>query len=173
MVFRLEPKYLKLYPALIATLFLASCSFAPLGIAVPDINLPAGTTFGTICYSEVTESAPVNFTSVKYNAKALYKSGSSLGKFQQLNIVVFARKTDPLPGSPLKCILSQSNADKKISGIIQLKSGIAQNISIGGGTLAGIVSQNKYWIGVATTDSAFISLPGSVKLTNGNIQAFF
>ncbi len=161
------------YLILIALIVLSSCSFAPLGIAVPDIELPAGTTFGTICYSEVRESAPLNFTSVKYNAKALYKSGNSLGKFQQLNVIVFARKTDPAPGLALKCVLSQSSADKKISGVIRLKSGIQKDISIGGSTLASIVTQNKYWIGVASTDSAFISLPGTVNLTNGNIQAFF
>jgi len=164
---------------IIAFLFLAilasSCSFAPLGIPVADTELTAVNTLGTICYGEVHEKAPLNFSSVRYEADALYSSGNSIGPTQRLDIVVYARASDPLPGVTLavKCVLQAGADDKKISDKINLTSGVKKRISVGGNTLAGIVTHDKYWIGVSTTDAAFLSFPGTVKLSSGIIKAYF
>jgi len=156
-------------------LLTTACSFAPLAIPVADSELTAVNTLGTICYGEVHKRAPANFSSVRYLGDALYTSGNSVGPTQRLDIVIYARASDPLPGASLavKCVLQAGEADEPISEKISLLSGIKKHISAGGGTLAGIVTHDKYWIGISTTDAAFLSFPGSVKLSNGSIEAYF
>lgn len=160
---------------LLSLSYLSACSFAPLTLSVPDFTIPSGSTASIICYSKVSKSISVSFASVVYEADALYKPNQGLGDNSTINLSFYGRATDPNPelNTDIKCV-SASASDLLLSDTpVNLRANTSQRISVGGSTLASLVTQKVYWLGGSLNDGSLGSLPGSIDFSKGLVKANF
>ncbi len=159
----------------LAPLLFAACSFAPLSIDVPDFFIASGSSASMVCYSKVTESIDVQFTSVSYEATTLYDPGTGLGDNSEIQLEMYGRESDPDPSSSLavKCV-SVSSADTLLSDVpLTLQQNVSKRVSVGGSELARLVTRSEYWLGGSLDDGTPFSLPGRIDFTEGSVKAFF
>ncbi len=154
-------------------LLLAGCSFAPLKVGVPDVEIPGNDSVGLICYAPtpITESAPVGFNRADYQATATYTSvGSSTA-----TVTVYGRTTPPPPGL-LPCVAS-SAADVQLSGPLALTPGVPQEILVGGpeygDALADLISGANYYFGASLSGGVLVSAEERIRLTDGTISVSY
>ena len=156
-----------------ALLLLAGCSFAPISIGVPDVEIPGNSSQSLICYTPtpITEAAPTNFNGADYRATATYISVGT----GDATVTVYGRTTPP-PASPLPCVVP-SAADMPLAGPITLTPGVPQEILIGGpeygGTLADLIVQPTYYFGASLSGGVLVSDKEQIKLTNGTISVYY
>ncbi len=149
---------------------LGGCSFAPIRIGVPDVEIPGNSSYGLVCYtpSPVTETAPVGFSGANYRATATYTSvGTS-----SATVTVYGRTT--APSTP--CVLP-SAVDLPLSGPLTLTPGVSQEVLIGGpeygSTLADLITQPTYYIGASLSGGVLVSQQERIELTNGTISVYY
>ena len=149
---------------------LAGCSFAPISIGVPDVEIPGNSSQGLICYTPtpITEAAPANFNGADYRATATY---SSVGT-GSATVMVYGRSTAP----PSICVVP-SAADLPLSKPITLTPGTPQDILIGGpdygGTLADLIVQPTYYFGASLSGGVLLSDKERITLTDGTISVYY
>ena len=149
---------------------MAACSFAPVSIAVPNVEIPGNSSQGLICYTPapITEKAPANFSSADYRATASYTSVGT----NSATMTVYGRTT--APSTP--CVLP-SAADLPLSGPLTLTPGTPQEVLIGGpdygGTLADLITQPTYYLGASLSGGVLVSQQERIKLTNGSISVYY
>ena len=156
------------------TFALSACSFAPITVPVEDFYIRTGTRGSDVCYTEVTESVSVKFRSVFYEGDATYTPGPSVGDNSRVTMAVFGRASDPDPSSSdtFKCV-TRSDADLLLADDIELTANTSKRIRAGGGELAKLVTQERYWLGGSLDDSSLFSFPGDITFTNGKVKANF
>jgi hypothetical protein len=149
---------------------LAGCSFAPIRIAVPDVEIPGNSSGGLVCYTPtpVTESAPAGFSYADYRADALYSSVED----NPATVVVYGR-TSP-PEAP--CVFP-SDADLQLSSPITLTPGTPTEVLVGGpdysGTLADLITSESYYIGASLAGGVLISTEERILLSDGEISVYY
>ena len=161
-------------PLLVFTFSLSACSFAPITVPVDDFYIRTGSSGSDVCYTEVTESVSVKFRSVFYEGDAFYTPGPSVGDNSTVRMAVFGRASDPNPASSdaFKCV-KRSDADILLADDLELVGGESQRIRAGGGELAKLVTQERYWLGGSLDDSSLFSFPGDITFTKGVVKANF
>ncbi len=149
---------------------LAGCSFAPISIDVPYIEIPGNSSQGRVCYtpSPITEAAPANFSGADYRATAIYTSvGTS-----SATVMVYGRTTAP----PTPCV-TPSEADLPLSGPLTLTPDVPQEVLIGGpdysGTLADLIVKPTYYFGASLSGGVLISSQERIRLTDGAISVYY
>ncbi len=159
---------------LVFILSLSACSFAPITVPVEDFYIRTGSSGSDVCYTEVTESVSMKFRSVFYEGDATYTPGPSVGDNSKVTMAVFGRALDPNPSSSdtFKCV-TRSDADLLLAGDIELTANTSKRIRAGGGELAKLVTQERYWLGGSLDDSSLFSFPGDITFTNGVVKANF
>ena len=159
---------------LVFTLSLSACSFAPITVPVDDFYIRTGSSGSDVCYTEVTESVSVKFRSVFYEGDAMYTPGPSVGDNSTVTMAIFGRASDPNPASSatFKCV-TRSATDILLADNIELMGGESKRIRAGGGELAKLVTQERYWLGGSLDDSSLFSFPGNITFTNGVVKANF
>ena len=161
---------MKHFHAVIFLILLASCSFAPISINVPDLNIRGNSSQGFICYtpSPITEAAPANFSGADYRTTATYTSAET----NTATVTVYGRTTPP----PTPCVVP-SEADLPLSGPLTLTPGVSQDILIGGpdygGTLADLIVQPTYYFGASLSGGVLISTQERISLTDGSISVYY
>ena len=160
----------------ISTLFLlASCSFAPISIGVPDVEIPGNSSQGLICYTPmaITEGAPANFSGADYRATATYTSVGT----GNATVTVYGRTTPPPSLLPSVPCVAPSATDLQLSGPLTLTPGVSQEVLIGGpdygGTLADLIAQPTYYIGASLSGGVLASAQERIELTNGTISVYY
>ncbi len=56
---------------------------------------------------------------------------------------------------------------------ITLEANSSKRVQAGGGALAKLVTQERYWLGGSSGDSSLFSFPGDITFTNGVVKANF
>lgn len=153
-------------------LLLAGCSFAPIKVGVPDVEIPGNDSVGFICYAPtpITESAPVGFNRADYQATATYTSvGSS-----PATVTVYGRTTPPPTALP--CV-PPSAADVQLSGPLALTPEVPQEILVGGpeygDALADLISEANYYFGASLSGGVLVSTEERIRLTDGTISVSY
>ena len=151
-------------------LLLAGCSFAPIRIDVPDVEIPGNSSQGFICYTPapITEAAPANFSGADYRATATYTSVGT----NNATVMVYGRTTAP----PTPCVVP-SEADLPLSGPLTLTPGVPQEVLIGGpdygGTLADLIAAPTYYFGASLSGGVLLSDQERIALTDGTISVYY
>lgn len=151
-------------------LLLAGCSFAPISIDVPDVEIPGNNSQGRICYTPapITEAAPASFSGADYRTTATYTSVET----NNATVMVYGRTTAP----PTLCVIP-SEADLPLSGPLTLTPGVSQEILIGGpdygGTLADLIVQPTYYFGASLSGGVLLSTQERIALTDGSISVYY
>ncbi len=162
----------------IILVFLAGCSFAPVRISVPDVELPAGSSNGRVCYALSTESAPANFRRATYRADATYESSSLIGEPEAVTLRVYGREAAPAgrEGDQAFCA-DASDADIVLSDVTRLEPGETKPIEVGGGeysgALADLIARPNYYLGASLAGSSFLEANQRIILENGSISVSF
>lgn len=149
---------------------LAGCSFAPIRIDVPDVEIPGNSSQGLVCYTPapVTEAAPTNFRGANYQATAVYTSAGT----NSAAVTVYGRVSAP----PTPCV-APSEADLPLSAPLTLTPGTPQEVLIGGpdynSTLADLITEPTYYFGASLTGGVLLSDRERIELTDGRISFYY
>lgn len=155
---------------LVGLTLLASCSFAPIRVAVPDVEIPGNSSGGLICYTPtpVTESVSVGFSHADFRATATYRSsGNNLA-----TVVVYGR-TSP-PEAP--CVFP-SEADLPLLSPLTLTPDVPADVLVGGpdysGTLAELITADSYFFGASLSGGVLASADERIVLSNGEVSVYY
>ncbi len=149
---------------------LTACSFAPIRIDVPDVEIPGNSSGGLICYTPtpVTESAPVGFSYADYRAIADYRSAAS----NPATVVIYGRSSPP----EAPCVFP-TDADRPLSSPLSLTPGVPTDILVGGpdysATLAELIGSDSYYFGASLAGGVLISDSERITLTSGEISVYY
>lgn len=136
-------------------------------MAVDDVQIPAGSSGGRICYVEGTESSPVRFGSATYTAQGTYVSDNPLNN--SVTVRVYGRTEAPASG----CVNS-SEADIRLSDEFVLPEGEPTPIVVGGddysGKLAEVISHADYWLGAEISGNYTLLDSETILLEQGRIR---
>lgn len=168
-----QSRFLRLVAGAIAgpatVLLLASCSGPSFSVAVNDVEIPAGSSGGRICYVKGTESSPVRFGSATYTAQGTYSSDNPLN--DSVTIRVYGRTEAPQSDS--LCVAA-SVSDVRLSDDFVLDEGEPTPIEVGGSEygskLAEVISHEDYWLGAEISGNYTLLEREKILLTEGRIR---
>lgn len=149
---------------------LAGCSFAPIRITVPDVEIPGNSSAGLVCYTPapVTEAVPLGFTNADYRATALYQSLED----NPATVTVYGRSSAP----ETPCVFPTA-ADLPLSSAITLTPEVPTEILVGGpdysGNLAEVITSENYYFGASLEGGVLISTEERIVLTDGEISVYY
>lgn len=155
---------------LVGLTLLAGCSFAPIRVAVPDVEIPGNSSGGLICYTPtpVTESVSVGFSHANYRATATYRSSGS----NSATVVVYGRSSPP----EAPCVFP-SAADLALSSPLTLTPGVPTDVLVGGpdysGTLANLITTESYYFGASLEGGVLIGAEERILLTDGEVSVYY
>lgn len=159
----------RLVASLAVVLLLVGCSGPSFSVAVQDVEIPAGSSGGRICYVEGTESSPVRFGSATYTAEGTYTSNNPFN--DSVTIRVYGRTEAPATASG--CV-SASASDIRLSEEFVLRKGEPAPVVVGGseygGKLAEVISHADYWLGAEISGNYTLLDGERIRLENGRIR---
>ena len=155
---------------LLGLILLTGCSFAPIRVAVPDIEIPGNSSGGLICYTPtpVTESVSVGFSHADYRATATYSSSGS----NPATVVVYGRSSPP----EAPCVFP-SAADLPLSSPLTLTPDVPTEILVGGpdysDTLADLITTESYHFGASLAGGVLAGTDERILLTAGEVSVYY
>lgn len=162
-------KVASLLASLIATFLLVGCSGPSFSVAVQDVEIPAGSSGGKICYVKGTESSAVRFGSATYTAEGTYTSNNPFN--DSVTIRVYGRTEAPQTASG--CV-NASETDIRLSDEFVLPEGEPTPIVVGGSEygseLAGLISHSDYWLGAEISGNYTLLDGEKILLREGRIR---
>lgn len=158
-----------LIASLIAIFLLVGCSGPSFSVAVQDVEIPAGSSGGKICYVEGTESSAVRFGSATYTAEGTYTSNNPFN--DSVTIRVYGRTEAPQTANG--CV-NASETDIRLSDEFILPEGEPTPIVVGGSEygseLAGLISHSNYWLGAEISGNYTLLDGEKILLREGRIR---
>ncbi len=149
---------------------LAGCSFAPIRVAVPDVEIPGNSSGGLICYTPtpVTESISLGFSHADFRATAIYSSAEN----NPATVVVYGRTSAP----ETPCVFP-SDADQPLSSPIALIPDTPTVVLVGGSeyssALADLITADSYYFGASLAGGVLASTEERIVLTGGEVSVYY
>ena len=159
-------------------LLATACSFAPVRTSVPDIELPAQSSDGRVCYVRVEESAPANFRRATYQADATYEAEALIGSPGPVTFRVYGRVVAPVgwEGGDTFCA-DVGAGDTVLSDAITLEPDQTKRIEIGGrdygGELSDLIANPSYYLGASLGGGSVLNSGERITLTDGVVSVSF
>lgn len=160
---------IRFFACVTAAILLVGCSGPSFNVAVQDVEIPAGSSGGKICYVEGTESSSVRFGSATYTAEGTYSSNNPFN--DSVTIRVYGRTEAPKTASG--CV-DASETDIRLSDEFILPEGEPSPIVVGGSEygseLAGLISHSDYWLGAEISGNYTLLDGEKILLREGRIR---